>query len=105
MEDQKQIEHLEEFIKLNDLKFTEGRRNTDCTVLIGYALYYTYDTKEGKFKSEDTKSVLESILQDKLKADSELKKEFEKVFEFAKRNKYGKWWEKENNSNRYKLPK
>jgi hypothetical protein len=101
----KQIEHLEEFIKLNDLKFTEGRRNTDCTILIGYALYYTYDVKEGKFKSEDTKLVLESILEHKLKIDLELKKEFEKVFEFAKRNKYGKWWEKEDNRSKYKLLK
>lgn len=85
------IEQLQKFIKDNNLKFTEGRRNNDLTVLCGYGLYIISNLEE-LWTSIPTDVVTE-----------ELEKELDRVFKYTEANNYGQWWENEANRNQYKL--
>jgi hypothetical protein len=82
---------LKEFIKNNNLKFTEGVRNTNCTILCGYSLY--------------VKATLEECKQAINKEDytAELAQELERVWKSANNNNYGVWWETKSNRDMYKV--
>jgi hypothetical protein len=82
---------LENFIKLNNLEFVEGVRNSNLTVLCGYALYI----------NKEKADVCEAIPEDR--RTGELGIELERVWDYAEKNNYGKWWEIEYNRNLYKL--
>jgi hypothetical protein len=72
---------LEDFIDHNNLEFTKGRRNSDIVMLCGYALH----KKVKKEKVEHAISVYAEL-------DDELLAEFERVYDYAEANNYGKWW-------------
>jgi hypothetical protein len=84
-------EQLDKFIKDNELKFTEGRRNSDLVVLCGYALYIGADQDD----------VFIAIPEDV--CDEELMNESDRVWEYAEANNYGNWWQIEANRKTYKL--
>ncbi len=90
------ITKIEEFIKNNNLQFTEGRRNTDSVALSGYALYVGLTEKD---LSKLTDIVYETLPDCDAYTDDELAR----VFEFAKANNYGKWWEGEEAKKQYKF--
>lgn len=77
------IEKLKTFIKDNNLSFEEGERNTNATILCGYALFIGVDDIE----------VIESAIHKKWYTE-EMERELQRVFKYAKHNNYGKWWEK-----------
>lgn len=87
------VKQLERFIKDNGLQFTEGRRNSDLVVLCGYGIYIEATGNE----------IWDSISEDVDTDFEELEKEFNRVFEYAHANNYGKWWEIEMNRKAYKL--
>lgn len=87
---------LEQFIKDNSLEFTEGRRNSDAVVICGYALYL------GVSDVDTIKDAMNIVFPPSIWADN-LGIELDRVFNFAKANNYGKWWEKEENRKTYKL--
>lgn len=75
--------NLTEFIKENNLTFEVGERNTNITVLCGYALHKNYSI-------EDCKN---AILTTEYEYDrGDIFPEIERVYEYARANKYGDWW-------------
>ena len=74
---------LENFIINNNLKFREGSRNTDSTILSGFALHNNIN---------DTALII-TIIKQVLPDASNFEDEFQRVFSYAKVNDYGKWWE------------
>lgn len=74
-------EKIEQFIKDNnlDLSLTGSGLNSVCTILSGYALYL-------KLELTDFSNILEKLYPG---YDS---REFDRVFHFAKRNHYEKFW-------------
>lgn len=91
-------DQLTDFIEKNGLQFTPGRRNSDCVVLCGYALYLN---KQALYKYKP-KGIIEEILADKLSKDSELRRELNNVYSYARANNYENWWEDEANKLNYK---
>ena len=85
---------VEKFIKDNNLDFSgDGSElNSNCVTLSGYMLYI------GIEEDEQVDMVLED-LDISLDGASEL----ERVFDYAKNNDYGLWWEKEENRNKFNL--
>lgn len=83
---------LKEFIEKNniDLSSTHSELNSNCTVVIGYALYIGFDYILNISKE------LES-----LKLLTEVEEELERVFNFAYDNDYGNWWKDEDNKKQY----
>jgi len=83
---------IKKFIQDNGLEFDDSGSslNGNCTIISGFAL----------FKEIDTFSELMELMP---KIDYESEKELSTVFEYARRNNYGSWWENENNRNQYKL--
>lgn len=74
---------LNEFIEKNELSFEVGERNTNLTVLVGYALYRGLSLGDCK----------ESILKTEWAHDrTEIFEEMERIWKFAEPNKYGDWW-------------
>lgn len=86
------IEQLKQFIKENKLEFTVGRRNSDLVVLCGYGLFLEADSD-----TEVWRAIPEDV------ATTELLAEFDRVWEYAEKYNYGKWWEIEANRKMYKL--
>ena len=78
---QRLMEDLKKFIKKNNILFTDGRRNQDMVTFVGYALF-----------KKATKEQMEETLKGEFKKSSRTKEEFERVYPFAKANKYGNWW-------------
>lgn len=85
------MKELKEFIKNNDLKFTPGRRNSDCVVICGYALSIDATL-------DDIKNSIEFDL-----LDIELIDELEKVHIYAKSNNYGLFWNTNLAKNQYEF--
>jgi hypothetical protein len=85
------IEKLKEFIIKNELQFTEGRRNSDCVVLAGFALFL--GIKKGPMEILDIVGEIDSFPDSVFTA--ELNEEFERVLDFAVANDYGAWWASE----------
>lgn len=73
---------LETFIVKNKLKFTIGRRNSDSVIIIGYALHLGFTDVDEIFE----------ILCKKRKKAVHFKIEFLKIFNYAKKRSYGKYW-------------
>ena len=91
------IDKLNKFVDENNLEFTVGRRNSDLTVLCGYALYLE---SEGKYK-EDTKFYLIKFLHSLPHSDSELMEELDKVYKYANEHHYETWWKDVANREQY----
>lgn len=92
------VEQLKNFIEANHLEFTEGRRNSDLVPLVGYALYL----KNYVFQNVNAYPNLESVLEEKIKKDDELKNELNNVFDYAENANYENWWEHKSNREKYK---
>ena len=86
---------IQEFIKNNSLDFSGSgsELNSNCTIISGYALFIGISYLElVTMMEEDTEEL--SI---------DVKHELSRVFDFAKRNNYGQWWNKPENAERYKI--
>lgn len=79
MKDKKEI--IKQFIQNNKLQFTEGRRNADCVILAGFALYINVNN-----------SVCLDVLEDLEVLTDELEDMFYQVLEYADRHNYGEYW-------------
>ena len=84
---------LKNFIQHNKLSFEEGRRNSDLVMLCGYSLYIGAEKED-----------VEIVLEEKFKADSGVEEEFNRIYPFAKKCKYGDWWNNPKNKNCYITP-
>lgn len=86
-------ELIEKFITENnlDLSTDASAFNSTCCILSGYALYIGIDDAD----------ILSSILIDKL--DSNRYMELERVFNYAQRNNYEKFWITEEAHKQYKF--
>ena len=84
------VEQLKNFIKDNNLKFTEGSGG-DINILgiCGYSVY-----KEAS---------LEECLKAINTTNEKIKAEVTRVYNYAKTNNYGKWWKTENAKKSYKF--
>lgn len=85
---------LEDFIKNNNLTFTEGRRNTDSVILSGYGLFI------GVKNAHDLEKVIDLVLP---AAHYDYFSELRRVFQYANENAYDRWWESEIAKNTYKF--
>jgi len=85
---------LENFIKNNNLTFTEGKRNTDSVILSGYALYI------GMKNAHDLEKVIDLVCKE---AHYDYFSELRRVFQYANENAYDRWWESEVAKNTYKF--
>ena len=93
------IEKISKFVKDNNLQFTEGRRNSDCTILAGFVLSFKpdYEADEildivAEIEDFDPASLVSTpLIHDSILTD-ELNTEFNRVWEYAKANGYGNWW-------------
>jgi hypothetical protein len=95
MESKEKIEKLKTFIVENDLQFTEGRRNSDCTVLSGFALFQETEVQECKTAITSSIDLEEDL--------GEIFEELERVFKYAEVNSYGSWWETEEPGKQWKF--
>jgi len=73
---------IEKFITDNGLQFVEGTRNSDSTILSGYALHL------GIKEVEILTKAIDNVLPDADDYYSEL----DRVFKYAQKNNYGKYW-------------
>lgn len=85
-------ESIKNFIKDNELLFTEGRRNSDSTILAGYALHIEVLT--AAFVNE----ILNEVIN-----DYNYNSEFTKVFHFAKTHHYEVFWLSRDAKKQYKF--
>jgi len=72
---------LKHFINVKNIDFKIGKRNTDSVALAGYALFL------GIKNFHELEDLIDIPLT------SAALDEFERVFHFAKRKNYGKYWE------------
>ena len=86
------VEILKRFIVNNDLQFTEGRRNSDCTVISGFAL---------SLGETEITNIIQAIGETIVA--SECYDELERVFNYAEANGYGHWWGSKNAKKQYKF--
>jgi len=91
-------EQLKQFITDNNLKFTEGRRNTDSVILSGYALHIGVDEFVHILYA-----VEEALGEDIWGSTDELENELTRVFEYADCHNYGNWWKLEEAKKKYKF--
>lgn len=82
---------LKQFIKANNLTFNEGERNTNVTILCGYALHMDKTV-------EDCKQAIPSKF-----VTGELNQEIERVYDYADCNDYGNYWTSDDAISRYKF--
>ncbi len=83
--------NLKEFIKENNLTFEVGVRNTNVTILCGYALH-------NKNTVEECKEAIEEKF-----VSTELFQEIERVYNYAESNDYGNYWTTTDAISRYKF--
>lgn len=88
------------FIRENGLTFKPGRRNSDCVVICGFALYLEYNLGYIGYSEE----ILKEILSRKFKADSQLEQEFKNVYSYAHDNSYNNWWNNPKNTVIFSMP-
>ena len=79
---------IEKFIKKNNLDFEVGERNSDCTVLAGYALHALGDTLEN---TEDIIKII-GVIHPVTTLNEEVAIEFRRVMTYAYLNNYGDFW-------------
>ena len=86
------------FIKLNNLTFERGRRNTDSTILSGYALHLgIIDVEELIAITEEYRKTLPKDSNHFFDYIDELKR----VFVYACDNNYGEFWNTEGAKSSY----
>lgn len=85
------VEKLKTFIKDNNLSFKEGQRNTNATILCGYALFIGASI-------QDCKEAIPTEL-----STGQLNAEIERVYNYANDSNYGKWWKKPEATKMYKF--
>jgi len=85
---------LEQFIRDNNLRFTEGQRNSDAVKLSGYALHL------GVLDVNLLLDIVENTCED---CNIDYREELDRVFDYAKYNNYGKWWSTEAAKKQYKF--
>jgi len=69
---------LKEFIKENSLVFKKGQRNSNITILCGYALHIG-DSAADCIAAIPSKT-------------TEIRDEVYRVYDYAEDNNYGEWW-------------
>jgi hypothetical protein len=77
------------FIENNNLTFEQGLRNTQSTIIIGYALYIGI---------KDCYTLYHHI---KSEFDFDFMEEFEKIFFYARRSHYEKYWDLPSTHDKY----
>lgn len=77
----KQMSDIKNFITENKLNFSEGSRNSNCTVLIGYS----------QFKGL-TKQQLKEEIAVEIVRDGFIGEEIDRLFDYCKKNNYSKYW-------------
>ena len=87
---------LIDFIKNNDLSFKEGRRNSDITVICGYALHLD----EYHDWERDIKEAIIEVHGEGIWSDF-MEEEVYRVFDFAYNNNYGDWWSSDEAKEKY----
>lgn len=87
------IKKIKDFIKNNGITFEHGSRNTHSTIISGYSLSLPSTSKSGLVK----------ILLEECPNIKGYPKEFNNVFEFAKRNNYERYWDTVDAKERYKF--
>ncbi len=83
-------EKLEQFIKDNSLSFTVGQRNSNITTLSGYALYIGASI-------DDCEAAIPAA-----RFTTEVCEELHRVYPYAERNNYAKFWRKKATKSLYK---
>lgn len=73
---------IEEFINKNGLQFTVGRRNSDSTIISGFASFVGVENYHKVFE----------IITKRVPEFEAYKGEFFTTFNYAKRNSYGNFW-------------
>jgi hypothetical protein len=92
MTNKEKLDKIEKFIDENNLSFEEGRRNSDSTILSGFALYVGLKTLP------TLKLAVENRCDDR---EWGWEEELERVFEYAKDNNYELYWASEDAKDRY----
>lgn len=77
---------FQKFIAQNDLSFEVGVRNSQCTILAGYACHLGYTPESANILIEAIKKVSDIIT-------TAVECEFKRVFEFAYCAGYETYWE------------
>ena len=92
------MEKLVKFIKENKLSFTGvgSELNSDCCIISGYADYC------GITESEEIEEAIKKAHHRAILSD-DLKKELERVFEFAYGYNYGNYWKTDDAKLMYKF--
>jgi hypothetical protein len=83
---------IRQFINDNNISFTEGSRNTSCTIIIGYALHLGLSQTD-----------LEAELQPEIKEDGFIQDELDRLFLYCLSNNYGKFWSSKAAKKQYKF--
>lgn len=89
---------IKNFIELNKITFKEGERNSNITVLCGFALYAGAEV-EDIIASFDKKTLNSSM------GEGTMEDEIRRVYEYADLNSYGDWWKEDENRESYVIPK
>lgn len=89
-----------DFIVLNDLTFQEGERNSNSTILSGYALYIGITDVNTLIKIID--KYKKSTPED-LEYFDNYEEELTRVFNYAKNHDYGKFWNSEDAKTSFKF--
>ncbi len=100
MKEKEIIKKLEDFIKNNKLTFADGRRNSDCIVICGYALYLE---RENDGFDEDVKYYLLIALKPFSDKSDRLIPQLDSTYDYASNNEYALWWEDVANREQYVL--
>jgi type I restriction-modification system DNA methylase subunit len=80
------------FVNDNNISFTEGSRNTSCTIIIGYALHLGLSQTD-----------LEAELQPEIKKDGFILDELNILFAYFSSRNYGKFWSSKAAKKQYKF--
>ena len=83
---------LQQFISDNKLEFTEGQRNTNLVILVGFSLY------NGNTIGEIKESIPAN--SDDL---GEIYEEIERLYEYCNKNNYGGFWKTSTAKTQYKF--
>jgi len=85
-------EKLKKFIEDNELLFIDGRRNNDCVIVSGFALFI------GITNAKEIEDVI-----DEIGTGYDYENELDRVFDYAQFANYGKWWNSEDAKKLYKF--
>lgn len=86
-------QQIKDFIENNNLTFEPGRRNSDSCILSGYALHLGMKNA----------NKLESLIEKYCENSEDFQEEFNRVYNYASQNNYGKFWTTEEARKEYKF--